>query len=228
MRNYKDLAKRELSVASIKICHIGTSACLANELIIAACMSSEEINKDEINEIENDVQSEETLASELGLDDHGAGETQPAEESDNLDAALQLEKDKYVRLYSDFDNFRRRTAKEKIELLQTAGREVITEMLPVLDDFERALKASEGLKESNASVLEGFQLIHKKMLGSLEAMGLKPMNSMGESFDAEVHEAVTKIPAPNASLKGKIVDELEKGYYLNDKVIRFAKVVVGE
>jgi len=181
-------------------------------------MNSDEIKNEEITDTGKEV-TEEIPTPE-------AVETEAAAESS--EDALQLEKEKYVRLYSEFDNFRRRTAKERLELLQTAGKDVISAMLPVLDDLERALKSSTQLQESNPQILEGFQLIHKKMNQTLEGMGLKPMESKGQPFDAEIHEAVTKTQAPDDSLKGKIVDELEKGYYLNDKVIRFAKVVVGE
>jgi molecular chaperone GrpE len=181
-------------------------------------MNSDEIKNEEITDTGKEVKEE--------VPNPEAVETEAAGQSP--EDALQLEKDKYVRLYSEFDNFRRRTARERLELLQTAGKDVIGAMLPVLDDLERALKSSSSLQESHPQILEGFQLIHKKMNQTLEGMGLKPMDSKGQVFDAEIHEAVTKIQAPDESLKGKVVDELEKGYYLNDKVIRFAKVVVGE
>lgn len=213
-----------LSVGCINFCQIVTNSVLANELTFAGGMNSEETKKEERVDTGKEVNPETELnqteeATESALVDEGL---------DSEVDLVQLEKEKYLRLYSEFENFRRRTSKERLELLQTAGREVINTMLPVLDDFERALKANESLKDNNASVVEGFQLIYKKMFGSLEIMGLKPMKSIGETFDAELHEAVTKIQAPEDSLKGKIVDELEKGYYLNDKVIRFAKVVIGE
>ena len=134
-------------------------------------------------------------------------------------------KDKYLRLYSEFDNFRRRTAKERIELMQTAGKEVVLSVLPVLDDFERALKAF-GDAENNA-VKEGVQLIYHKMKRSLEAQGLKEMESNGAAFNPDLHEAITQIPAPTEDLKGKVVDTVEKGYYLQETVVRFAKVVIG-
>lgn len=144
-----------------------------------------------------------------------------------LTAELAEANDKYLRLYAEFDNFKRRTSKERIELLQTAGKEVITSLLPVLDDFERGLKAMEQALEV-ATVKEGVALVHHKLKNTLHQLGLKEMESKGLVFDAELHEAITNIPAPNDELKGKVVDELEKGYFLNDKVIRFAKVVVGQ
>jgi molecular chaperone GrpE len=195
---------------------------LANELTFARCMNSEELNKEELVDPlkENENESVESVAEEAVWPVDGELENGPDK--------LKEEQEKYLRLYSEFENFRRRTARERLELLQTAGKDVISSVIPVLDDFERALKSSEGLKDSHSAVFEGFELIYKKMYSTLEAMGLKPMNAKGEIFDAEIHEAVTKIAAASESLKGKVVDELERGYYLNDKVIRFAKVVVGE
>jgi molecular chaperone GrpE len=134
--------------------------------------------------------------------------------------------DKYLRLFSEFDNFRKRTQKEKLELFKTASEDVMTVLLPVLDDFERAMKASEdnGIDKTH---LEGIELIYNKLKKSLEQKGLECMESMGKDFDTDYHEAITNIPAPEPEMKGKVVDVIEKGYKLNDKVIRFAKVVVG-
>ena len=134
--------------------------------------------------------------------------------------------DKYLRLFAEFDNYKRRTQKERVDLLQTAGKDVVVSMLPVLDDFERALKATENATEV-ASLREGIMLVQTKLKGILSQKGLKEMESLNTVFDTDLHEAITKIPAPSDDLKGKVVDELEKGYTLNDKVIRFAKVVVG-
>ena len=142
---------------------------------------------------------------------------------EELQAQLIDQKDKYLRLFSEFDNYRKRTAKERIELLRTASGEVIKNLLPVIDDFERALAA---IPEDDKS-REGVELIYNKFLGSLTKEGLKPMNSKGEDFDVDFHEALTRIPAPTEEEKGKVVDVIEKGYLLNDKVLRFAKVVVG-
>ena len=145
---------------------------------------------------------------------------------DKLKEELALANDKFLRLYAEFDNYKRRTSKERVELLQTAGKEVIVSLLPVLDDFERASRAIENAKDVSA-VKEGISLVQNKFKNLLTQKGLKEMVSKGQPFDPEIHEAVTNIPAPNESLKGKIVDVLEEGYLLNDKVIRFAKVVVG-
>ncbi|RZJ80775.1 MAG: nucleotide exchange factor GrpE [Flavobacterium sp.] len=134
--------------------------------------------------------------------------------------------DKYLRLFAEFDNYKRRTQKERVELLQTAGKDVVVSLLPVLDDFERALKATENATEVNA-IRDGIMLVQTKLKSILNQKGLKEVESINTVFDTDLHEAITKIPAPTEDLKGKVVDELEKGYTLNDKVIRFAKVVVG-
>ncbi len=145
----------------------------------------------------------------------------------DLQGQLQQERDKYLRLYSEFENFRRRTTKDRLDWMQTASKDVLVSMLPVVDDFERALKAAENLSETEKKAVEGFDLIHKKLVGIFTKVGLKPMESTGQVFDAEIHEAITQFAAPTEDMKGKVIDEVEKGYYLNDKVIRFAKVVVG-
>ncbi len=142
-------------------------------------------------------------------------------------AELKAVEDKYLRLYAEFDNYKRRTNAERIELFKTAGQEILVSLLPVLDDFDRALRAMETASEV-AAIKEGISLVNNKFSGILQSKGLKPMESKGEVFNSDLHEAITNIPAPTEDLKGKVVDEVEKGYYLNDKVIRFAKVVVGE
>jgi molecular chaperone GrpE len=159
-------------------------------------------------------------------------ETEAAETVEELSVEEKLQKensalnDKYLRLFAEFDNYKRRTQKERVELLQTAGKDVVVSLLPVLDDFERALKATENATEVNA-IREGIMLVQTKLRSILSQKGLKEIESMSTVFDTDMHEAITKIPAPSDDLKGKVVDELEKGYTLNDKVIRFAKVVVG-
>ena len=169
-----------------------------------------QVNESTVNTKDGEVDSSENELSEV----------------DKLKAEVALLNDKYVRLYAEFDNYKRRTTKERIDLLQTAGKDVIVSMLTVLDDFERAAKAMETATEV-APVKEGIELVHHKLKSLLNHKGLKEMESKGKVFDVELHEAITNIPAPTADLKGKVVDEVEKGYYLNDKVIRFAKVVVG-
>ena len=176
---------------------------------------NEELIKEQAEEAENQAEME---GQEAEIEES-------AEEGDALEqmkAQVDEAKDKYLRLYSEFENFRRRTAKEKIELISTASREVIEAVLPVLDDFERSIKA-QGEEES-----EGVKLIFNKLKNILEGKGLKRMEiAAGDEFNDEFHEAITQIPAPSEDLAGKIVDVVEPGYYLGEKVIRFAKVVTG-
>lgn len=160
-----------------------------------------------------------------------AEETENTEETTSeiikLKAELEESKDKYLRLFAEFDNFKKRTMKERLELIKTASQETITSMLPIVDDFERAKRASEN-ENSTEIFPEGVNLVFNKLIQTLESKGLKAMNSTGESFDAENHEAITEIPAPSPELSGKVIDTVEKGYYLGDKIIRYAKVVVGK
>lgn len=148
------------------------------------------------------------------------------DEMEKLQAELQEQKDKYLRLFAEFDNFKRRNARERIELIQTAGREVISSLLEVMDDCERAEKQ---LAESDdiATNRKGVELVFTKLRNNLQAKGLKAMESINTDFDVEKHEAITEVEVPE-NQKGKVVDEIQKGYYLNDKLIRFAKVVVGK
>ncbi len=145
---------------------------------------------------------------------------------EKLQAELEEQKDKYLRLVAEFDNFKRRTAKERIELIQTAGKDVIISLLEVMDDCERAEKQ---LKDTDdiAAQKEGIQLVFNKLRNTLQAKGVTPMESINTEFDVEKHEAITETPA-DEEMKGRVVDEIEKGYYLNNKLIRFAKVVVGK
>lgn len=135
--------------------------------------------------------------------------------------------DKYIRIHAEFDNYRKRTNKEKIDIIGSANAGVLKDLLPVMDDFDRAIQNNE-TSEDIDGVKEGFKLIYNKFKSTLEAKGLKPMNSIGETFDVEIHEAIANVPAPSEEQKGKVIDAVEKGYCLNDKVIRFAKVVVGQ
>ncbi|RCR67719.1 nucleotide exchange factor GrpE [Larkinella punicea] len=147
-------------------------------------------------------------------------------EFDKVSVELTDLKDKYLRLYADFENFRRRTAKEKIDLISNANEGLLVALLPVLDDFERALKSAESTSDVEA-LKAGVKLIFNKFYKVLESKGVKPMDSLGQVFNPDLHEAITQFPAPSDDLKGKIMDETEKGYLLNDKVIRFAKVILG-
>jgi len=146
---------------------------------------------------------------------------------EKLQQELDEQKDKYIRLFAEFDNYKRRSAKERIELMQTAGKEVIISLLDVLDDCDRAEKQMN-TSDDITVIKEGVQLVFNKLRNSMQAKGLKAMESINTDFDVEKHEAITEIPAPTESLKDKVVDEVQKGYYLNDKIIRFAKVVVGK
>lgn len=176
-------------------------------------------NETEKNEVSEGIEegSEESSSENI--------ESQISEE-DKLKAEATEWQNKYLRLYAEFDNFKRRTSKERLELLQIAGKDVISDLLTVLDDFERAQKSIETATDVVA-VKEGVTLVQHKLKSILNQKGLKEMESIGKEFDADLHEGITSIPAPSADLKGKVVDELEKGYLLNDKVIRFAKVIIG-
>lgn len=146
---------------------------------------------------------------------------------EKIQAELNDQKDKYLRLFAEFDNFKRRTAKERIELMQTASKDVVVSMLEVLDDCDRAEKQLE-TSEDVAQIKEGIQLVFAKLRSTMASKGVKAMESIHTSFDVEKHEAITEIPAPTEDLIDKVVDEVIKGYYLNNKIIRFAKVVVGK
>jgi molecular chaperone GrpE len=142
------------------------------------------------------------------------------------DAELADLKDKYLRLAAEFENYKRRTTKERADLFKTANQELMTALLPVLDDFDRARHHTKDTDDANA-VRESIDIIHNKLQKTLNQKGLAPMETTGGAFDPDLHEAITQIPAPSDDLKGKIVDEVERGYYLGDKVIRHAKVVLG-
>ena len=172
------------------------------------------------------------MANESGQTD-GQEEVQQVETAEDTISVenkykeeLSQANDKFLRLYAEFDNFRRRTAKEREEARKTEGKDVIVALLPVLDDFERAIKSMENATDIVA-VKEGVALIQNKMKNILAQKGLKEMQSIGSPFNPDLHEAITNIPAPTDDMKGKVIDEMEKGYELNDKVIRFAKVIVG-
>mgnify|MGYP000306538647 CR=1 FL=1 len=175
------------------------------------------------SELTDNLEAEETTTNETP-----AEEVQEVEMSAEEKLKLELAelKDKYIRLYADFENFRRRTAKERLELLGTANADMMKTVLPIVDDFERAMKSFETTQEVEP-LKEGVSLIFNKLFKSLESKGLKSMDSVGKPFDAELHESITQFPAPSEDMKGKVVDEIEKGYFLNDKVLRYAKVVVG-
>jgi molecular chaperone GrpE len=170
-----------------------------------------------------DINSDDNVAGTMNIEDEFPAES----EIEKLKSELEEQKDKYLRLYAEFDNFRRRNAKERLELIQTAGREVIVSMLEVLDDCDRAerqMMSSENLEQ----IRQGNKLVFNKLRNTLQARGLKEMKSVGEKFDADLHEAITEVPVQDPAQAGTVIDEVEKGYSLNDKIIRFAKVVVGK
>jgi molecular chaperone GrpE len=170
-----------------------------------------------------DINSDDNVAGTMNIEDEFPAES----EIEKLKAELEEQKDKYLRLYAEFDNFRRRNAKERLELIQTAGKEVIVSMLEVLDDCDRAerqMMSSDNLEQ----IRQGNQLVFNKLRNTLQSRGLREMKSTGERFDADLHEAITEVPVQDPAQAGTVIDEVEKGYSLNDKIIRFAKVVVGK
>ena len=168
-----------------------------------------------------DINADAEVRGTTHLSNEGA-----EDEAEKLKAELDEQKDKYLRLVAEFDNYKRRTAKERNELVQTAGKDVIVSLLDVLDDCDRAEKQMQSTDDV-ALIKEGVQLVFNKLRNSLQQRGVKPMESINHEFDVEKHEAITEI-AGEEKQKGKVIDEVVKGYYLNDKLIRFAKVVVGK
>jgi len=196
-------------------------------------ISSKEINdtgKAKSEESANEESLQDAVAEEVedaNLSESEEEESSEEDELTKLKGELQEAKDKYLRLYSEFENFRRRTAKEKLDLINTASEGVIVSLLPVMDDFERAQKALEESEDHKASQ-EGFELIYNKFKNVLTQKGLKAMeDKKGTEFNTEYHEAISQMPVEKKKLKGKIIDVVEKGYTLDEKVIRFAKVVIG-
>ncbi len=186
--------------------------------------------KDQSKEVNLDPEEQIRANSQTGK---GSDKKKGAESEASLEEGVvpksdydQLN-DKMIRLAAEFENFKKRTARERVDLLQTAAKDTIADLLPILDDFDRAKKLADD-ESSDESFSEGVQLVYQKLHTTLKKKGLKVMESDGEDFDAELHEALTEIPAPSDDLKGKVVDTIEKGYFLQDKIIRHAKVVVGK
>ena len=187
-------------------------------------MSTENTDK-EILENENEIASQDTENQSNGSD-LGVDSAEELSVEQKLEEELSIEKDKFLRLFAEFENYKRRTTKERIDLFKTANQEVLQAMLPVLDDFDRALV--EISKSDDELLLKGVELIHEKLKSTLVSKGLEEVEvRTGDAFNADYAEAITQIPAPSDNLKGKIVDVLEKGYKLGDKIIRFPKVVIG-
>lgn len=171
----------------------------------------------------NQEQEEVSQDVNNGVDENTADETPKEQTQEEKYSELN---DKFLRLYAEFDNYRRRTNKEKVELIANANEKLLLDLIPTIDDFERAIANNENVEDINA-VKEGFVLIYNKFKSALEAKGLKQMEAKGEAFDSDLHEAIANVPGDD-SQKGKVIDDVEKGYFLNEKVIRFAKVVVGQ
>ena len=186
--------------------------------------SSSEHEKEQ-NKIDESINQEDISAVNVESGEETLTDQQEKEASAEEKLAEMI--DKYIRLSAEFDNYRKRTLREKIELKKTAGEDILKNIIPVIDDFERALKQVESTQDCVA-VKSGIDLIYNKFLMFLKQQGVKEIDAVNKEFDVDLHEAITKIPAPDESLKGKVVDVVEKGYFLNDKVMRFSKVVVGE
>jgi molecular chaperone GrpE len=194
----------------------------------------------EQNEKEPTNQTEDTILENVeNNSEHTSAEATQEETTEKIlevmdepnqpeDFAAQIAalNDKYLRLYSEFDNYRKRTIKEKSDIIRSAGEDVFKAIMPTIDDFERAIKANETVTEVEP-IKEGISLIYHKLKVACTAKGLEPMDTIGKAFNADYMESITSIPAPSEDMKGKVIDEVEKGYKLGDKVIRFAKVVVG-
>ena len=182
-------------------------------------MSKKEYIKEE--EIKNEQET-------VQVEENQEVETEVAGEEPTTEELIKAEKDKFLRLFAEFENYKKRTTKERIELFKTASQEVMTSLLPILDDFERALTHIEEDKEAE-ELRKGVLLIYQKLIKTLEQKGLSKIETkQGDVFDAEIHEAITQIPAPEEKLKGKVIDCVEKGYKLGDKIIRYPKVVIGQ
>ncbi|WP_158837649.1 nucleotide exchange factor GrpE [Polaribacter sp. L3A8] len=179
--------------------------------------------KDNIKE-EEVINEQETVQ----VEENQEVEAEVVKEEPTTEELLQAEKDKFLRLFAEFENYKKRTSRERIELFKTAGQELMTSLLPIIDDFERALTHIEEDKEAE-ELRKGVLLIYQKFYNTLELKGLsKVETNAGDTFDAEIHEAITQIPAPSEDLKGKVIDCVEKGYKLGDKIIRYPKVVIGQ
>lgn len=188
----------------------------------------EEVNAQDESQEQDEVQNEQEEVKAEDTEASSEESTEEVEEKEEKNTVQDDFKDKYLRLYSDFENFRKRTAKEKLDFMKNANEDLILNLLPILDDFERAMKSMDAEDENLKPAIEGMTLIQNKLLKTLENKGLKIMEDpKGKEFDIDAHEAITQIPAPSEDMKGKIVDCVENGYTLNEKVIRYAKVVVG-
>ncbi|MBK9284319.1 MAG: nucleotide exchange factor GrpE [Sphingobacteriaceae bacterium] len=188
---------------------------------------NEKTDKENIENVNLDSENTDIKAENTDQTDDSVINSDSNESSVNQDAKIAELNDKYLRLYSEFDNYRKRTIKERSDLIKTAAEDVFKALLPVIDDFDRAIKANETIDDIQ-SIKEGLKLIHNKLKSTVQQKGLTAFDCAGITFDADTMEAITHIPATDDSQKGKVVDEIEKGYKLGDKVIRFAKVVIAQ
>lgn len=187
--------------------------------------TNEELKEEALNNPE--MANEETQENSANTDSTEAKEEEKEAPKPTVEEELAIYKDKHLRMYSEFENFRRRSAKERVELIQNAGKDIISSLLPILDDFDRAMAANKDSEDVEA-IKEGMNLIHNKIFNLLTQQGLNEMKAQGKDFNSDEYEAIAKIPAPSEDLKGKVIDVTEKGYYLNSKILRHAKVVIGE
>jgi molecular chaperone GrpE len=174
----------------------------------------------------SDVENKDTHNADPATESINA-DSEVVDTQSGKDAELAELNDKYLRLYSDFENYKKRSLKEKMEQGKMATADVFLSFIPIIDDLERALKSAEEAKDLK-SVQEGIRLIYSKVKSVTSSKGLKPIEALGKSFDADLHDAIANVPVDDESKKGKVIEEVEKGYYLNDKVIRYAKVIVGQ
>lgn len=185
-----------------------------------------ELLEDELQDLTTQKEESEEQKKE-SRKEKGHKRSKAEEQLEKAESELLELKDRYIRLQAEFDNYRKRTLKERMELLKTANESLLVSILPVIDDFDRAMQTLD-LEEGDSHTIDGINLIYNKFQEFLKQNGVKEIEAKGRNFDTDLHEAITKIPAPTEELKGKIVDVVQKGYYLNDKVIRFSKVVIGE
>lgn len=196
---------------------------MSKENIDAAASEQTEVQDTEVSSSENSQESNQDSTSEFN---DAEGEETAETSLEKLEKAVASEQDKFLRLFAEFENYKKRTSKERMDLFKTANQEVIVAMLPVVDDFERAMK--ELSKEQDSELYKGVSLIQNKFIGVLKNKGLEEVVvSAGDTFDSEMHDAITQIPAPDKKMKGKVIDVIEKGFQLGDKIIRHPKVVVG-
>ncbi|HKJ43076.1 MAG TPA: nucleotide exchange factor GrpE [Sunxiuqinia sp.] len=196
-------------------------------------MAEEKVQKEQETDVKDNtaqeaaVEKEDTKKAKAKKEDKKSKKDKKEEQIESLENDIKEMKDKHIRLQAEFDNFRKRTMKEKMELIKTASEKVLVDILPVIDDFERALSTFSDISDEDP-LKQGVILIYNKFQEFLKKNGIKEIEAKEKVFDTDLHEAITKIPAPTEELKGKIVDVIQKGYLMNDKVIRFSKVVIGE